>query len=148
MFQVSLIIGAHISITLLVYGSPVQREVALVKSVAEQRENPDADRLHHQPRVGVIPRNRHGNNPPQYDVKGAKRVKRQYSNPCLSKVYSMFDPCFKTSIKVKVCLNSATKGCFHNMKEYGFAKCDAHYSTHHSTRCNKTVAFVTQCSCA
>ena len=147
MFQVSLIIGAHISITLLVYGSPVQREVALVKSVAEQRENPDSDRLHHQPRVGVIPRNRHGNKPPQYDVKGAKRVKRQYSNPCLSEVSSVFDPCFNTSITVKVCLKSTTNGCFHNIKNNGFPKCNAHYSTYHSMRCNKTVAFATKCSC-
>ena len=148
MFQVSLIIGAHISITLLVYGSPVQREVALVKSVAEQRENPDTDKLHNHPRAGVIPHNLHGNNPPQYDVKGPKRVKRQYSNPCLSNVYSIFDPCFNTSIIVKVCLKSTTKGCMHNIKKYGYPKCNAHYSTHHSTTCNKTVALVTKCSCA
>ena len=148
MFQVSLIIGAHISITLLVYGSPVQREIALAKSVAEQRENPDTDKLHHQPRVGVIPRNRHDNNPPQYDVKGPKRVKRQYSNPCLSKVYSIFDPCFNTSMTVKVCLKSTTKGCFKNIGPGAYVKCNTHYSTHHSTTCNKTVAIVTDCSCA
>ena len=146
MFQVSLIIGAHVSITLLVYGSPVQREVALVKSVAEQRENPDTDRLHHQPRVGVIPRNRHGNNPPQYDVKGAKRFKRQSSNPCISNVFAKRHHCFDTPISVKVCLKSTTKGCFNNKRGYG--KCNKHYSTYHSMRCNKTIAFVTDCSCA
>ena len=139
---------AHTSITLLVYGSPVQREAALVKSVAEQRETTDTDKLHHQPRVGVLLRNRHGNNPPQYDVKGSKRVKRQYSNPCLSNVYSIFDPCFKTSMTVKVCLSSTTNGCFDNIDTDGYVKCNAHYSTYHSTACNKTVALVTKCSCA
>ena len=148
MFQVSLIIGAHVSITLLVYGSPVQREVALVKSVAEQRETPDTDKLHYHPRAGIIRHNRHGNNRLQYDVKGAKRVKRHYSNPCISEVSSIFYPCFNTSFVVKVCLNSTTNGCFDNIDTDGYGKCNAHYSTHHSTTCNKTVALVTKCSCA
>ena len=147
MFQVSLIIGAHLSITLLVYGSPVQREIAPVKSVAEQREMPDTDKLHNHRRIGVIPRNRHGNSRPRYDFKGAKRVKR-FSNPCISTVSSIFDPCFNTSIAVKVCLDSTTNGCFDNIGTDGYGKCKAHYSTYHSTTCNKTVAIVTKCSCA